>query len=52
MRSLVPLLVFAAGIPMAAVLPNWAGGLWFALIWPLSLMARRIVLGNQAAKDD
>ena len=42
LQSLIPLLVFLAGIPAAAIgLPNWAGGWWFMLIWPLSAIARR-----------
>ena len=48
MRSLIPLIVFAFGIPMAGVLPNWAGGWWFMLIWPLSSIARRIVYRDAA----
>jgi len=39
-RGLVPLLVFAAGIPLAFVLPVWLGGFVFAMIFPLTLLAK------------
>ncbi len=41
LSALVPLLVFAASIPLALVLPSWAGSLLFASIWPLTMLARR-----------
>ncbi len=41
-RGLVPLLVFAACIPLAFVLPVWTGGFIFWMIGPLSMIARRI----------
>ncbi|AXA84217.1 DUF1211 domain-containing protein [Lysobacter oculi] len=52
LRSLVPLIVFMAGIPMSAVLPNWAGGWWFMLIWPLSWIARRWVFRAEPVAHD
>jgi uncharacterized membrane protein len=43
LRSLVSLTVFAAGIPLALVLPVWAGGYLFALIFPLTWIVRRCI---------
>ncbi|MFT4256053.1 MAG: TMEM175 family protein [Pseudoxanthomonas sp.] len=50
LRGLVPLLVFAAGIPLAFVLPVWMGGFIFVLIFPLTVIARRVCFG--AAKRE
>ncbi|WP_078059669.1 TMEM175 family protein [Xanthomonas massiliensis] len=44
LRGMVPLLVFAAGIPLAFVLPMQMGGFMFALILPLNIVARRLCL--------
>ena len=43
-RARVPLLVFAASIPLALVVPTWAGGLVFILIFPATALARRWTL--------
>lgn len=43
-RATIPLLVFAASIPLALLLPTWAGGYVFMLTFPLSAIARRRLL--------
>ena len=42
-RALIPLLVFAAAVPLSFLLPNWVGSLLFTMIWPLSAIAERWV---------
>lgn len=44
-RTLIPLLVFAAAVPLAGVLPAWSAGLVFSLVFPLSAFAKRRILG-------
>lgn len=41
MRGLIPLLVFAAAIPLAFAVPAWMGGFIFFAIFPLTLLLRR-----------
>lgn len=41
LRSAVPLLVFAAAIPLAFVIPSWMGSLLFVAIGPMSMLAKR-----------
>jgi uncharacterized membrane protein len=50
LRSLVSLAVFAAGIPLAFVLPVWAGGYLFALIFPLTSIVRRLCFRTAGMK--
>ena len=40
-RTLVPLIVFAACIPLAFILPSWMGGMLFFLIFLITPLARR-----------
>lgn len=47
-RALVSLAVFAAGIPLAFLLPAWLGGFVFVLIFPLTAIARRICFKQRA----
>ncbi len=42
LRGLIPVLVFAASIPLAYALPIWMGGFVFLLIFPLTMLARRL----------
>lgn len=49
-RGLVPLLVFAAGIPLAFALPVWLGGFVFALIFPLTMVAKRLCFRPTSAE--
>ena len=46
MRAVVPLLVFAACIPLAFLLPPWAGSILFSLIGPVSAVLKRRVFGR------
>ena len=43
-RTLVPLIVFAACIPLAFILPSWMGGMLFFLIFVITPFARRWAL--------
>ena len=45
-RSVVPLVVFASCIPLAFLLPPWAGSILFSLIGPVSALCRRRVFGR------
>lgn len=47
-RAAVPLVVFAACIPLAFVLPSWMGGMLFILIFALTPLARRWALRGHA----
>lgn len=47
-RSAIPLLVFAASVPLALLLPIWMGGFLFMLIFPLSALARRRLMRGEA----
>ena len=47
-RTLVPLIVFAACIPLAFILPSWMGGMLFFLIFPITPLARRWALRGHA----
>ena len=43
-RTVVPLLVFSACIPLAFMLPSWTGGMLFFLIFVITPFARRWAL--------
>ena len=47
-RTLVPLIVFAACIPLAFILPSWMGGMLFFLIFLITPLARRWALRGHA----
>ena len=47
-RGVIPLLVFAAAIPLAYVVPVWCGGVLFAMIFPCLAIARRWILRSSA----